>query len=851
MLLCMSFVLQASIGLADTGSADDSGSVPSADTASTAVDTAVSIDSGGLGDTASASDTSTDTASASDTSTDTAMMLPGDDTADGGCAGSSTIKINELLVNPSGTDSGREWVELYNAGSTAVDLSSWSIEWGTSSFSSSASLDGSALEPGEYLLIGGSEVAAAHVVASLNLGNAGSSADGVRLVDCMGQPADTVIYGSSNPDEWLDDTGAVSVSWAERPGDDESMARGSDGLDTDQCGVDFLVEESPTPGAANAEDISGDSGTVEPGSCETAGLKINELMANPDGSDDGSEWLELYNPTAEAVSLDGWELESGTSSYSSTSLIGEGVWVPAGGFVVLGGSSATEVDTVIDLYLGNASSGADAVRLLDCDGAVIDTVLYGSANPEDWADDDGLVAVSIGSNPSEGSSLGRTEDGLDTNQCGDDFAVLSPSPGVSNSGGGEPGGCETGSLSIKINEVLPDPDGADAGLEFVELYNAGDDRVDLSGWGLDAATSSWGSSPDFVLPEGTKIGAGRYLLIASFAGADVNDGGQISLGNAGTGPDGLRLLDCVGAVQDTLLYAGAGDVAVDLLLDDAGDQGMAVMPGGDLSLGRVPNGADSDDCSVDFQTDMTPTPGAANSAGSTPADCVPGSLTVVVNEFLPNPESTDTNREFIELYNAGSETVQLGGWGIKAGTQDFDEDADFSFPGGASIAPGGFAVVAGIEIPEADFYLGDGNSFDLGNASTAPDGVQLVDCLGDAQDTVLYGGSGDPAMDLGLSDDLGAQTMATMPGENLTVGRYPDGVDSDTNDEDFFTNMPPSPGAANIRGGGGGGEEDTGGCGCGSSKDPGGGEPAPSATYAPLGAVLGLLSLVAMRRRED
>jgi hypothetical protein len=106
-------------------------------------------------------------------------------------------------------------------------------------------------------------------------------------------------------------------------------------------------------------------------------------------------------------------------------------------------------------------------------------------------------------------------------------------------------------------------------------------------------------------------------------------------------------------------------------------------------------------------------------------------------------------------------------------------------------------------------------------------------------------------MDLGLSDDLGAQTMATMPGENLTVGRYPDGVDSDTNDEDFFTNMPPSPGAANIRGGGGGGEEDTGGCGCGSSKDPGGGEPAPSATYAPLGAVLGLLSLVAMRRRED
>ena len=224
-------------------------------------------------------------------------------------------------------------------------------------------------------------------------------------------------------------------------------------------------------------------------------------------------------------------------------------------------------------------------------------------------------------------------------------------------------------------------------------------------------------------------------------------------------------------------------------------------------------------------------------------------MTVVVNEFLPNPESTDTNREFVELFNAGTDTVQLGGWGIKTGTQEFDEDADFVFPSGATIPPGGFTVVAGLEIPMADFYLGEGNSFELGNASTAPDGIQLVDCLGAPQDTVLYGEIGEPAMDLGLSDDLGAQTMATMPGENFSVGRFPDGVDSDNNEVDFFTNMPPSPGEENVRGGGGGGTSSSG-CGCG-SKDPGGSEPAPSAAFAPAGLVFGMMTLAALRRRED
>jgi len=37
------------------------------------------------------------------------------------------VKINEILYNPLGADEGNEWIELYNDGESAVDLSGWTI----------------------------------------------------------------------------------------------------------------------------------------------------------------------------------------------------------------------------------------------------------------------------------------------------------------------------------------------------------------------------------------------------------------------------------------------------------------------------------------------------------------------------------------------------------------------------------------------------------------------------------------------------------------------------------------------------------------------------------------------------
>jgi len=836
MMVWLSLLLQVNLSLADTGTDTDSGSSSGTDTASTA-DTASSVD------TSSAS--TEDTASAEDTSSDTAMMMPGTDSGGSGCPGADSIKINEFLANPSGTDTNREWVELYNSGTTTVDLSEWSLEWGTSGFSNSAELTGWALGPDEYLLIGGSDVAAAHVVASLNLGNAGSSADGLRLVDCLDVAVDTVIYGNPNTDDWPDDSGAFATSLADKPDDDKSLARISDGLDTDACADDFELVSEPTPGAANAESSSGgdtaDTGT-EPSGCESAQIKINELIANPDGTDDGAEWIELYNPTVEDVHIGGWIIESGTSSYTNSDTVEDGVVVPATGFLLIGGTLVSDVDHVMDIYLGNASTGADAIRIVDCDGLVIDTVLYGGENSDEWLDDGGSIAESIASYPSEGMSIARLTDGVDTDLCADDFGTGAPTPGASN-GGGSSGSCET--AEIKINELIANPDGTDDGAEWIELYNPTDSDVDLSGWMVESGTSSYTNATSFE--DGIVIKSEGLLLIGGALVADADHVMDIYLGNAATGADAVRIVDCDGQAIDTVLY-GSGNP--DGWLDDNAEvsDSVAEYPSEGQSIARLTDGVDTNQCGDDFGTG-TPTPGASNEGGGSSSGCEAGSQTIKINEFLPNPESTDTNREFVELYNAGTETVQLSGWGIQSDTQAFPDEADFTFPDGATIAAGAFTVVAGLEIPGADFYLESGNSFDLGNASTAPDGLRLIDCLGNRQDTVLWGESGDPINDFGLSDDSDAQTMAIMPSENFSVGRFPDGVDTDNNEVDFFTNMPPSPGEPNARGGG---EEDTSksGCGCG-SKDPGASEPAPSAAYAPAGFIVALMSLVARRRRED
>jgi uncharacterized protein (TIGR03382 family) len=324
---------------------------------------------------------------------------------------------------------------------------------------------GVSIEAGQFLLVGGSLIAADVVVDGISLPN-GTHGDAVRLVDCKGFPADTVAYGSDNDDNVVDDSGLVASSLASNPSEAVSLQRLQDGLDTDQSGDDFALHQSPTPGTANP--------TIDPDPCVASDGTdlINEIFPDADGTDLGLEWFELHNGGDASVSLSGWTLAVAVQADDldgADIVLPNGTVIAAGGMLVVGGDGVAQADLVKSFTLGNGTGG-DALRLYDCEGTSVDTVVYGEDNGDGLSDDAGTVLAETYGQPASNASLARGTDGTDTNAAADWFVDATPTPGATNvetvvedtdplevpgcgngpggcGGGapGEPGGCATGS----------------------------------------------------------------------------------------------------------------------------------------------------------------------------------------------------------------------------------------------------------------------------------------------------------------------------------------------------------------------------------------------------------------------
>jgi hypothetical protein len=155
-----------------------------------------------------------------------------------------------------------------------------------------------------------------------------------------------------------------------------------------------------------------------------------------------------------------------------------------------------------------------------------------------------------------------------------------------------------------INEVFYDPAGSDGGYEFVELFNGSPDPVCLAGWQLETGNGSYenrwklewtGMNADTMAPHSFwVIGEARVLPTPDF----VED---LDLQN---GPDGCRLVRADGT-QDVV---GWGD----LIYSEYYEGTPSVRSPSGSSIGRDPDGSDSDDNSVDFRALESPSPGDFN-----------------------------------------------------------------------------------------------------------------------------------------------------------------------------------------------------------------------------------------------
>jgi hypothetical protein len=160
-------------------------------------------------------------------------------------------------------------------------------------------------------------------------------------------------------------------------------------------------------------------------------------------------------------------------------------------------------------------------------------------------------------------------------------------------------------LPIVLNEVLYDPPGADAGLEYVEIaaVAAADSSASLAGWVLETGN---GSAP------------GQWTVAWTGGPGDRLRGGLFLIGEAAVepAPDVVADLDLQNGPDACRLRAPGGAMDVVGWGTPLGPEYFEGAPAADVSgvaLARLPDGADTDDNAVDFLA-ADPTPGEFNAA---------------------------------------------------------------------------------------------------------------------------------------------------------------------------------------------------------------------------------------------
>ena len=241
---------------------------------------------------------------------------------------------------------------------------------------------------------------------------------------------------------------------------------------------------------------------------------------------------------------------------------------------------------------------------------------------------------------------------------------------------------------LVINEVMSAT--RDGEYDFIEIYNPGTEAVDMGGFVLQ---DEKGAEEEFVIPDGTVIAPKSVFL---FTSADEQpDGFGFGLSSGG---DKVTFLD------------GEGN-----LIDEVE---LPAMEEG-TSYGRASDGA------ATWVVFATPTKGESNGAASG------NTLAVCINEVFTNNQDAQTQtgwddtKDFIELYNATDEAINLGGYSLM--DEDLDEEKKYTVPANVVIpAHGYFTVDAGVDD-------GTGASFGLGKKG---DAVYLFDADGNQVDVL-------------------------------------------------------------------------------------------------------------------
>lgn len=201
----------------------------------------------------------------------------------------AALQISEVYPYPT---SGNEWVEIYNPDPDPITLTSWTLSDLITSPATIYQFNSShVIPPLGYLSI--------EITNKLN--NAG---DGVAIKDPDGNIIDEMQYTSAiQGQSWARIDGVFIQA---TPSRNQTNALPSP-TPTPVATPTPTPTSSPSPGESPAPTpATSPTPSPTPTTFDPYDILLSEIMACP--TDTGAEWLELYNPTDDAMLLENWQI---------------------------------------------------------------------------------------------------------------------------------------------------------------------------------------------------------------------------------------------------------------------------------------------------------------------------------------------------------------------------------------------------------------------------------------------------------------------------------------------------------------------------------------------------------------
>jgi uncharacterized protein YggL (DUF469 family) len=415
-----------------------------------------------------------------------------------------------------------------------------------------------------------------------------------------------------------------------------------------------------------------------------AQLYINEFMASNDAAYPGPQgdypdWIEIYNAGSEDVMLGGYYLYDAidlAEAYQIPDTYPDSVTVPAGGYIVFN-ANKEEASSVMNLNFKLSGDGEE-IGFWDTDQNLIDHIIFGAQTDD----------ISYGRYPDGSDDWGFMSDYTpwETNMAPDPITV-----------------------SLFINEFMASNDFAFPGPQgdypdWIEIYNAGTEDVNLGGYYLSDDLEEMKFMIPDTYPDSVTVPAGGFILFYA------NDDSAWSVLNTNFklsgGGESVGLWDPTGNFIDSITY---------------GEQ-IA-----DTSYGRYENGTDNWYMMPNY------TPGASNSNPNPPIE-----TELYINEFMASndfafPGPQGDYPDWIEIYNAGTEDVDLSGYYLSDDLAEMKFMIPDTYPDSVTVAAGGFIL----------FYANDDTEWSVLNTNFKLSGggemIGFWDPDGNFVDSLTYG----------------------------------------------------------------------------------------------------------------